>query len=798
MIKNYIKIAFRNLSRQKMYSLINISGLAVGLAVCMTILMYVSHEMTYDSFHKNGDRTYGIHATLNIGGNQMNMAYMSYATGPIAKQTQPGVDGYLRTMTYTKPLLVNNPATPDRKLADEGLLYADANFFDFFSFKLKTGSTADVLTKPYSVVLSQEMADKYFAGQDPVGKTIAIKTDSTYTYQVTGVAENSPSNSSIKYNFIASNASLAAMKEGAKYTEGQGVGPGRFDVYLTLKRAADTAKVKAGMEQLAKNDKDAFDNIKFSLSPLADMHLKSNFGDASNTKYLKIFPLVAVLILLLALVNYMSLSTARSTLRAKEVGVRKVSGAGRKTIAMQFYVESGIFTLLSFVLGYILCYAFKPWFTNVLQMNIDNSFLYSPLVLLLLLALFVITVLIAGSYPSLVLSAFKPIATLKGKMSKQTGGVAVRKVFTTLQFAISVGLIICGIIIDRQLYFFRHTDTGMDRENIVMIPVGNSFGSNYPAFKQDIASLGGIANTATSHYAMFKGYDMNFVDGKTKGESVALAALSVDNHYINTLNLKWKISPVSEASMIGPDKMVINEEAIEKLHLKPNPVGSYIQAGDQMFEVTGVVKNFNFSSMQSTIEPLGLFIAPDTTTVWAKLGCSLFAKIKPNTNLPTLLGNMEGIYKKYSNGTPFSYTFMDDAFNEQYKAEDRLSSIFSIFTGITILLATMGLFGLTAFTIEQRAKEIGIRKVLGASLSAITSLLTIDFVKLVTISAVIASPIAWWAMHNWLQNFAYRIAIPWWVFAAAGIVAVITAIVTISYHALRAAVANPVKSLRSE
>jgi putative ABC transport system permease protein len=797
MIKNYIKIALRNLTKQKMFSLINIGGLAIGLAVCMTILMYVSHEMTYDSFHKNGDRTFGIHATLKIGGNNMNMAYMSYATGPIAKQTQPGVEGYMRTMKYFRPLVVNNPASPERKFAETDLLFADAGFFDFFSFKLKSGSKEDALTKPYSVILSQDMADKYFGTENPIGKTITIKTDSAYTYQVTGVAENSPSNSSIKYNFIVSGQSLIAMKEGKNYTGDQAVGPGSFDVYLRLKSLADTAKVKTGMERLAKGDK-RFDDVKFSLSPLADMHLKSNFGDASNTKYLKIFPLVAVLILLLALVNYMSLSTARSTLRAKEVGVRKVSGASRKTIAMQFYVESGIFTLLSFVLGYVLCYAFKPWFTNTLQLKIDNSFLYSPLVLVLFLSLFVLTALIAGSYPSLVLSAFKPIATLKGKMSKQTGGVAVRKVFTTLQFAISVGLIICGIIIDRQLYYFRHADTGMDRENIVMIPVGSGFGTNYPAFKQDINSLGGIASTATSHYAMFKGYDMNFINGKTKEESVALAALSVDNHYISTLNLKWKIAPVSETSMIGKNKVVINEEAIDKLHLKANPVGTYIESGDQKFEVTGVLKNFNFSSMQSTIEPLGLFIAPDTTKQWAKIGCSLFAKIKPNTNLPGLLENIQSIYKKYDSGTPFSYTFMDDAFNEQYKAEDRLSSIFSIFTYITILLATMGLFGLTAFTIEQRNKEIGIRKILGASLTTITSLLSIDFIKLVVISVIIASPVAWWAMHNWLQNFAYRINIPWWVFAAAGVVAVFTAVVTISYHALRAAVANPVKSLRSE
>jgi len=797
MLKNYIKIALRNLIKQKLYSLINISGLAVGLAVCMMIMMYVSHEMSYDRFHKNSDRIFGLRGQIKMGGNTMNMAYMSYATAPIIKQRRPEVESYMRMLKYYKPFVVSNPATPDKRFSEEKMLFADANFFNFYSFKLLSGNSANVLTNPFTVVISKDMAQKYFGTQDPVGKNITIKTDSAYNYLVTGVAENTPSNSSISYNFVTSGTSLAAMKEAKNYTNSQQVQSGSFEVYLQLKTAADSASFTRGLNAMVKKDKELEGQTYFA-GPIADVHLKNNFGDSSNTKYLKIFPLVAVLILLLALVNYMSLSTARATLRAKEVGVRKVSGASRKTIATQFYVESGIFTLMSFVLGYVLCYAFKPWFTNVLQLKIDNTFLHSPVVLGLFIALFVLTVLIAGSYPSLVLSAFKPVVTLKGKMSKQSGGTAVRKVFTTMQFAISVGLIICGIIIDRQLYYFRHADTGMDRDNIVMIPVTSSFGTNYPAFKQDVQSLAGVAGTATSHYAMFKGYDMYFVNGKTPDEAVALSALSVDDNYIKTLNLRWKYAPQPDKLLAGTNKVVINEEAIDKLHLKANPVGSFIDMGTEKAEITGVLKNFNFSSMQSAIQPLSLFIAADTTKYWSKAGCNIFVKIKPHTNLPTIISAMQGLYKKYDRDTPFSYSFMDEAFNEQYKAEDRLSSIFSIFTFITIVLATMGLFGLTAFTIEQRTKEIGIRKVLGASLTTIASLLSMDFIKLIVLSVILASPVAWWAMNSWLQNFAYRITISWWIFAIAGIAAVLTAIVTISYHALKAAVANPVKSLRSE
>ncbi|WP_295673895.1 ABC transporter permease [uncultured Mucilaginibacter sp.] len=799
MIFNYIKIAWRNLTKQKLFSLINITGLATGLAVCMMIMMYVAHEMSYDRFHKNADLIFMPQGQIKQGSTIMNMQYMSYAAGPLIQQSQPTVKAYIRTLAYfnQNPVVVNDPSSPGKKFIEDKLLFADPGFFNFFSFKLLLGSTNNVLKRPFSVVLSRDMAKKYFGGENPVGKTIMIKTDSTYTYQVTGVAENAPSNSSIDFNFVASNASLLAMKEAARYTGDKHISFGAFGLYLLLKNASDTARLARGMDLVAKKDKD-FDNIKFSFNALVDSHLKNDFGDQSNIRYLKIFPLVAVLILLLALVNYMSLSTARATLRAKEVGVRKVSGASRKTIAIQFYVESAVFTCISFVLGYFLCYFITPWFLSILQLKIDNSFLYSPLVLILLFSLLVITILIAGFYPSMVLSAFKPVITLKGKMSKQAGGVTVRKVFTTLQFAISIGLIVCGIVIDRQLYYFRHADTGINKDNVVMIPIGNSVGKKYSTLKQEIQSLAGVSNVATSNYAMFKSYNMNFFDGKTKGEAVGAAAIVADENFMATLGLKWKYPPAPNAALASRNKTIINEETIAELHLPANPVGSVLKSGDQKITVSGVLKDFKFTSMAYAVKPLSLVVLKDTDSYFIKFGCNLFARISPHTNLPTLLGKMQAIYKKYDQDTPFDYTFMDDAFNAQYKADDRLASIFGVFTYVTIILAALGLFGLAAFTIEQRTKEIGIRKVLGASVSSINNLLSKDFLKLVFLANAIASPIAWWAMRNWLQNFAYRISISWWMFAAAGFVAIVTAVLMVSYHAVRAAMANPVDSLRSE
>lgn len=799
MIKNYIKIAWRNLLRHKLFSLINISGLAIGLAVCMLIMLYVAHEHSYDRFGKNADRIFVPNAMIKMRGNIVNtMGNMSYATGPIISQAQPTVESYMRTLAYFEPVIASNPSLPDKKFSEKNLVFADPGFFKFFSFKILSGDPNSVLNNPYSVVISQEMAKKYFGDENPIGKTITLKTDSIYTYQVTGVAENSPSNSSIQYNFVVSNSSFLTMKEAKNYLGPQKIGFGTFKLYLLLKHTPDTVTLKRGLDVLGKENKD-FQDMTFSLKPLTDMHLNFSDGDQSNLKYLSIFPLVAVLILLLALVNYMSLSTARATLRAKEIGVRKVSGASRKSVAFQFYVESCLYAVLSFVLGYLICYLLKPVFLNVLQLKIDDSFLYSPLVLTLLGALLLITILVAGSYPSLVLSSFNPVVTLKGKMSKQSGGVTVRKVFTTLQFTISVGLIICGIVIDRQLYYFRHAETGINKENVLMIPVGAGFGKNYASFYQNIKSLAGVEGVTTSRYAMFTSYDMYEIEGKTKDQTEMLNALAVDNNFMSVLGLKWKYPPLSSSPLTGSDKIVINELAIEKLHLSGNPVGTFVKSGSQNMEIAGVVKNFNFGSMAYAIQPLGLFIAPNSLPFWTMgPGCNLFAKIKPHTNLPTILGSMESIYKKYDKDTPFNYTFMDDSFNAQYKAEDRLASIFSIFTVLTIVLAGMGLFGLAAFTIEQRTKEIGIRKILGASLSSITSLLSVDFLKLVLLSILIASPIAWWAMHGWLEHFAYRINIQWWMFGAAGLLAVIVALVTISYHALKAAIANPVNSLRSE
>ena len=804
MLRNYFVIAWRNLRRSPVFSFINISGLAIGLAVCMLILEYVEHENSYDKFHANADRICWIQAKLKLGGDSFNTSMIDYNLAIQAKQQSPVVEGFVRTRKEFTDAIVQNAASPSVKFAESKFLFADSNFFHFFSFKLLLGDKDKVLANPFSVVISQRTAEKYFGSQNPVGKI--LRYNNTDNFMVSGVAENAPSNSSINYDFIAPVAGYIAMKKAAGEHRYNNID---FTTYFLLKQSQDAAKLAATLQEI---DRVQFEKEQqahkgatmvgftatYIATPLTTTHLNANFfGDSSNTKYLKVFPFVAGLILLLALINYMSLSTARATTRAKEIGVRKVMGAARKTIAMQFFAESAMLTAIAFVLGYLLCSLFQPVFFRFLQIDIDNSFLHNPYILLSFAGLFVISVLLAATYPSILLSAYKPVMVLYGRLSKQPGGLSVRKFFTVFQFTISVVLIICGLVIDRQMYFFRHTDTGVNRTNIVMVPFSEKVGKHFAAFKKDNLRLTAIQQTSVARYPMYKGYDIININDGPGSKYTSLVTLSVDENFIPMLGLKWENPPTDPFYYKGKNMDVINEAAVEKLGLGNNPVNKLVS---NTFTVAGVLKDFNYQSLQGKIEALRLSVKKDddTTSAWAQGGGCFFAKIKPMANTASVLQQMKGIYTQYDNDKPFEYHFMDDAFDAMYKAEDRLSKIFTAFTAFTLVIACLGLFGLSTFMAVQRTKEIGIRKVLGATVANITMLMSKDFIKLVVIAVVVASPVAWWAMHNWLQGFAYRINIGWWVFAVTGVLAVLIALATISYQAVRAALANPVKSLRSE
>lgn len=793
---NYIKLAWRNLGKRKLYSFINIGGLAAGLCVCMLIMLYVAHELSYDRFHKDSDRIFSLLERIKLENDTIQIERFNYTSGPAIKQQNPGVESFLRMGSMLNETTVlqraDNPAIRDEESA---VWFSDANYFRFFSFPLLEGQPDEVLRQPFTMVVSTDMAKKYFGSTDVVGKQLRFNGE--YLFQITGVMANAPSNSSMKADFllsISSIGSMASLKDFVTQTGGFG---GVFQTFLKLDHASRQGQVMKNIDQLLLAQQDPGRSV---LMPLTGMHRESRFSAGFNLRYLNLFPLVAALILLMALINYMSLSTARATVRAREIGVRKALGADHKRIAQQFYVESGLYALLAFCLAIVLCLLLRPWFFNLLQLKVDMTFLYHPVVLGIYAGLLLITILIAGSYPSFVLSRYNPVTVLSGKMSKGNGGATVRKVLTVLQFSTAAVLIICSIVINRQLFFFRHTDTGINKENVVMLPFRSSIGAHYQAYRQQVAALNGVTETATARYSLFGDFDIWVVPRADGSQSMlSLTTFRTDVSLIDMMGLQWKIPPADMTQLGMPGTIVLNEAAIEGFGFSGSPIGKQIRMGPAETKIIGVVKNFHFKSLHSAIAPLALKVEKNNSDLWGagSPGC-LFVKIAPKQNIPALLAQINKIYAGYDRQTPFQYTFLDDAFAKMYTAEDRLAGIFGGFTALTVLISGLGLLGLAAFSAEQRTREIGVRKVLGASVVQITTLLSKDFIRLVIIALVIASPIAWYLMQGWLQQFAYRIHLQPWMFVLSALIAVTTAAMAIGLQTVKAAIRNPVTALKIE
>lgn len=787
MFKNYFKTAWRNLIKNRVYSFINITGLAIGLAVCMLIMLYVSHESSFDKFHANANNIFYVKAKLKIGEDSLYMTQLSNDVAPSLQEKEPAVEAFLR-MRQEQQAIVQSTQNSSFKFAEEQFYFTDSNFFNFFSFKLLSGNKEKVLQNPFSVVISQKAAQKYFGTENPVGKTIRLNNE--HDFIITGIAAEAPSNSTIKFDFMASLSSIASMKA----ADSANTEEDKFITYFLVKQPTDIEKVEAGLLAVERPKNKLIG--RFVGVVLANISREEG-TNVTSAKYIRIFSFVAALTLLLALINYMSLSTARSTTRTKEVGVRKALGARRGMIAQQFFAESALYTSIAFVLAFVLCTLAQPFFFNFLQISFDNSFLWTRNVLLLFALLYITTTVLAATYPSILLSAYKPIAVLYGKMARPSSGISVRRFFTVFQFSASVILIVCGIVISKQIQFLKNTDTGVSREHILMIPFTATAAKHYDALKKDLASLSGIGQISTALHPLYKRYDMMGTKLLTSKEIVLLSTFSVDQHFIPMLGLKWKTPPSDSLFYRNPTAVIINETAIQKLSLDANPINKKM---DGELTVVGVVKDFNYTSLQNKIDALCLFVTQDSDTAsqWAKNGGCFYLKTNSSINISGIINQAKTIYTRYDAESPFTYNFLDDSFNAMYKAEEKLLKLLTTFTAFTVFIACLGLFGLAALMAVQRAKEVGICKVLGASTVQLSLLLSKDFIKLVFIAIVIASPVAWWLMNNWLDDFAYRINIAWWMFVMAGIIALVIAMITVSVQALKAASANPIKSLRTE
>lgn len=802
MLRNYLKIAWRNLVRNKVYSLLTIGGLSVGIAVSLLILLFVTHERTYDRFHTNADQLYRVYSRMKFGSQEIQTDRVSARFGPAVQAANDGVLDMVRLISSPTQVVIKT--SPERKFLTNRFVLADPSFLRIFSFPLVAGSPQTALNRPMTVLLTERAAQQYFGRTDPIGKTITY--NNKLQFEVTGILKNPPSNSTLQFDFVASLSSHPAVEriqrgliddDDVSLTSPI-VQTGNFQTFFRLRSSADTAAILRTLPSLVNASGATMEGTTFLFDPLTSVHLGMNFGDTTTARYLTIFLTIAALTLLLALINYMSLTTARATGRAREVGVRKVMGASRNELTRQFYGENLLITGCSFALALGLVYLAKPYFYQILNLNVDASFLYSPTFGLITLALLVTCILLSGSYPALLLSSFSPVKVLKGNLIPGSGGGRIRQGFTVFQFTVSIALIGCSVLIYQQVHHLQHRKLGLYKDRVLVVPLDESIATQYASFKHDLRQLAGVARVAAASSVLYKeGSSMLFMKSPTTKKDVTVHIMSVDDQFTETLQIPWAAKPDAR-QLAAPNTVVINETAVRKLGLDRQPVGQQLSFGTDKSEVVGIMKNFYFTTINDSDEPLALFVVKDTASQLATSGGSLYIRISPGTDLPQMVTKVEKMYAGLRSERPFTYYFLDQTFNDVYKAESRLATLFGTFTTFAIFIACLGLFGLATFTAEQRTKEIGVRKVLGASVASIVGLLSRDFLKLVLIAIVIASPLAYYAMNHWLQDFTYRIDISWWVFGLAGLLAVGIALLTVSFQSIRAALIDPVKSLHSE
>ncbi len=788
MIRNYIKIAWRSFVRNSVYSTINIIGLGVGLATCMLILLYTVHEWSYDSFHKDFDKIRFVETVVQFDKNTIVNPNTKYSLGEFAQHQIPSVEGFSR-IKEEESSVIQNPESPELMFFEDGLIFADSNFFSFFSFDLLKGDKNRVLKDPFTMVITQKTANKYFGNMDPIGEI--LRYENTYDFVITGVASNPPSNSSINFDFVISLQSLKSIKEYMELGEMPST-----KTFLSINEKYNVSSVQDNLDNLQASlntDKDL--RINHILYPINQLHIESS---SSENIYLKVFPIIALLILILAIINYVSLSTAHSTIKSKEVGIRKVLGAKKTSLALQFFVESSLYTAISFILGILLLISLKAFLIKTLQINIDYSFLLSSKMVMLFLILFLSTILLASIYPSILLSSFSPIKALYQKFGKERTSLNIRRFFTVFQFSVSIILIVCGIMINRQIYFFGSTQTGVNRESVVMVPFTETTGEHHESFRNEIESISGVEQIGFSNYPLYGAMDMTPTFPQGSSQMIMLPTLNVDKNFISILGLNWKMPPANIDLLSSQNATaIINESAVEMLNLE----NSSSAIGEQIngeYRIQGVLKDFNYQSLHNKINGLCLIISTDSSKFWSNGGVAFIKFTGSIKASKAIIDRLKSIHDSYDPNRPFQYTFLDQSFEALYKAEEKLAKIFNAFMILSILIAFLGLYGLATFMAVRRRKEIGVRKVLGASTNNMIYLLTWDFIKLVMVSVVIANPIAWWLMYQWLQGFASRVNINWWVFAVASLSAISVSLLAISAQASKAASVSPAKSLRTE
>ncbi len=792
MLKNYLLIAFRNLIRRKSFSILNIFGLTIGLTCSILIFLWVQDEMSYDSFNSKATSTYRITASV-LG---TDLAVISPASAPAFKSQIPEIKNATRVKTAGYLFYAGT-----QMFDEKNVIYADSNFLQMFDYGLIEGDRNTVLSTPDAALITEDIARKYFGTSNALGKTLRVNNDiNPRTVTITGILKSTPYNSHLHFDIVLP---FSLYQKTIDYDGSWG----NSDVFTYVQLNdnirpgnASIQRLQKQMEQIQKKNSNVNEPLSFTLQPLKDIHLKSgrlllDVDGQGNIQHVGIFSLIAIFILLIACINFMNLATALSRQRAKEVGLRKVIGAVRIQLIAQFLGESVLLSFIALAIALLLAYLLLPMFNSIANKHITLSFL-SPGNTLLFIAVSLITGLIAGSYPAVFLSSFKPALVLKGIMGATFRGVSLRNGLVVVQFAISVILIVSTVVVYTQLHFIRNRNIGFDKENLVYVQtpqIGDMY-NNLQALKASLTQVPSLGDyTITNYLPTYLTTGSTNVEwqGKDPAQQTIFPHLSVDANFVKTFGMKMKSGRFFSDEFKGDDKnYVINETALKLMKLDAaSAIGQPLTLNGRKGEIIGVVNDFNFKPVQQAIEPLILKANNFGGYVVIRTRAGEFQ---------STIKKLRSVFEKVYPNAPFEFNFLDKDLERLYLAEQQMGKLFNIFALVSIFVSSLGLFGLAAFTAQKRVKEIGIRKILGATESSIVAMLSKDFLKLVFVSLLIAFPVAWWMMNQWLQNYVYRIHLSWWMFVAAGVLAIVIAFATISIQAIKAAIANPVKSLRTD
>jgi len=814
MFRNYLKVALRSLRKSKGFTALNIIGLAAGLGVCLLIVLYVTDELSYDRYNVNADRIYRVDADNYVNNTQFEATTVSNFLGPTLVASHPKIQQMVR-FRHPGDQLVRKG---NDQILEHHCTFADSTIFKVFTLPMIAGDPNTALNNPHSIVIDESAALRYFNSTDVVGRTLEVGGNNT-PLTITGVIRDMPEQSHFHFSFIRpirdswsfndpddnawmSNNHYTYILAQPGTTRAEIQKDVDAVVYLNIGRALQEL-VHMSMSDFEKSG----NHLRYRLTPVTDIHLHSNksyeLEANSNIQFVYIFSVIAGLILLIACVNFMNLSTARSANRAREVGIRKVAGSTKGHLILQFLTESVLLSLFSLILALGIAILLLPMFNQLAGKSLHPGALFSGRFLPILLLLVLLVGCFAGSYPAFYLSSFQPIQVLKGKMAAGFKSSWLRNSLVVFQFFISIGLIVSTLVIYRQLHYIRNKEVGFNRDQVLVIHNTWSLGPDGTTnLRKDLLALAGVTGATVTGDLPTIGGDQYSQEGWFRDASLEaskaffMTGLNVDDHYIPTLGMQIVKGRNFDLAQFPTDStgLILNEAAVAMLGAK-DPLNLIIWKKNphdsaRAFHVVGVVKDFNYNSLHDKILPLVMQV---NTPNWGSIA------VRFHTNdAVSLVRQVEGKFHTAKQGAPFNYTFMDNDFDQLYHAEQQTGRVFITFAVFAILIACLGLFGLVTYAAEQRTKEIGVRKVLGARVVGIVALLSRDFTMLVGIAALIAFPAAWWAMYKWLETFAYRTEISWWIFLVAGAAALAIALLTVSIQTVRAALANPIKSLRSE